>query len=916
MTIRNLDLAFRPRSVALFGASKDAGTAGAALTHNLFTSGFQGPIMPVSRRYRAVEGHLAYPDVESLPVDPDLAVILSPADDVPALIDAAGTRGAKAVVVISNEDGERRPPVPAGGASPFHDAIRAAGRRHRMRIIGPDSLGIMTPTVGLNASFAHVQAKPGHLAFVTESGTILTSVLDWATARGIGFSHLMSLGDVLDVDFGDTLDYLAAQPEVRGILLYLESISNARKFMSAARAAARVKPVIVIKSGRYPASARALSAHSGMKAGFDPAYDAAIQRAGMLRVRDFGDLFGAVETLAVGRPAQGHRLSILTNGGGVGIMTVDALIEHGGQLADLSAETISQLHTILPVAWSRSNPVDILGTASAERYARALEILLKDKSTDAALVLHCPTSIASSRTIARAVVDTARECGGCVLTCWLGEEAPTEAREHFAAHNIPTYFTPERAVRAFMDMVHYRRNQEALTETPPSVPEDFEPDAPAAAAIIAKALADNRDWLTEPETKAVLAAYAIPVAATRIARSPKEAAREAAALAGPVALKILSPDIVRKTEVGGVTLDLRSPAAVADAAELMARRVAERRPTARIDGFVVQPMIDRPDAFELLVSVFEDPDFGPMIRFGQGGAAAEIIDDTTVALPPLNMRLARDTIARTRVNDLLRGYGHRSAVAIDDVCLVLIKVAQIVIDIAELVELRINPLLVDEYGVIALDARMRIARATMSPARRLAIRPYPKELEETLHLSDGREFVIRPILPEDEPPFHDLFSRLSPEDIRLRFFASKNALSHATAARMTQIDYDREMTLVLADPGLPGTVPVHGLVQAASDPDGERAEYAILLEGTLGGHGLGRILMERIIAFARSQGVREMFGEVLRENRRMLHLCDTLGFRRHISEEDPSIVEVRLPLHTDSDPSPSPSVKAAPSPAN
>lgn len=892
MSIRNLDALFKPRSIALIGASKARGSVGAVLAHNLFNSGFTGPIMPVNPKHRAIEGVLTYPSAEALPQVPDLAVIATPPETVPALIADFGQRSTRAAVVITAGLGE-------GGDVLGRDLRRAmleAAGRYTLRIVGPNCIGVMVPDVGLNASFAHMAPKPGHLAFVSQSGAVATSVLDWATSRGIGFSHVVSLGDMCDVDFGDMLDYLTGEIDVRGILLYIEAVTHARKFMSAARAAARIKPVVVIKAGRRPGAARAVASHTGAMAGQDAVYEAAFRRAGMLRVHDIGDLFGAVETLGMGHAPQGDRLAILTNGGGIGVMAVDALLERGGRLAPLSEETVQELDALLPHAWSRGNPVDILGDAPGERYAKALTILLKEPQADAVLVLKCPTAVASSEDAARAVIDTVAGSRRCVLTCWLGETAPQLARQMFSKHRIPTYYTPERAVRAFIDMLSYRRNQEALMQTPASVPADFEPDTAAARRIIDRALGEGREWLSEPEAKAVLEAYCIPVVAARIATDPQGSAVAAAAIAGHVVLKILSPDIVHKSDVGGVVLDLPSPSAVRDAAEAMLERVRQRAPQARTQGFVVQPMVKRPDAFELIVGVNEDPQFGPVILFGHGGTAAEIIGDKALALPPLNMHLAREAMSRTRLFGLLQGFRGRPAAAIDEIALTLIKVSQLIIDFAEVVELDINPLLADEFGVLVLDARLRVRKAEQSPPKRLAIRPYPKELEEVLSLPDGRTFLLRPVRPEDEPAFQALFEKLSPEDIRMRFFAPKKALTHPFAARLTQIDYDREMALVLAQPGTAGRSQVFGVVHISADPDGERAEFAILLRSDMAGLGLGPLLMRRIIDYSRERCIRELFGEVLRENRSMLRLCELFKFKRTSKMDDPSVVEVRLQL--------------------
>lgn len=892
MSIRNLDYLFKPRSIALIGASRQPLSVGNVVARNLFDAGFRGPIMPVNPNDKAVEGVLAYPDVASLPLVPDLAVIATPPETIPALIDELGGRGTRAAVVISSgfsllgeEEGDA-----------LKQAMLDAARPHTLRILGPNCLGILAPAIGLNTSVAPLSSKPGHLAFIAQSGAMVATVLDWAAARGIGFSHFISLGDMVDVDFGDLLDFLGGETDVRGILLYMETVTDARKFMSAARATARIKPVIVVKSGRYPASARAVSSHTGGTTGQDAVYDAAFRRAGMLRVQGIDELFGTVETLGFGRVARGDRLTILTNGGGVGVLTTDALLEHGGRLAELSPEMLAALDAFLPRDWSHANPVDITRNAPADRYGQSLKVLLGNKDSDAILVLHSPSGMVTPVDAARAVVATLKGSNASVLTCWLGETAGQEARQLLTEHRIPTYPTPERATRAFMHMVTYHRNQEMLTQTPPSVPEDFSPDRAAAQQIVANVLAQGRSWLTEPEAMGVLLAYAIPVVSTHVAQDPTAAAAAATIFGGPVVLKILSPDILSKTAVDGIILDIRSPAGVQRAAQSMHERVKLRAPQARLDGFTVQPMIFRPDGVSLAIRVVEDSQFGPVISFCPGGRGAECLDDVTVALPPLNMHLARDVIRRTRIVRMLDGGGDQPAAAIDQVALTLIKVAQLVIDLAEVVELVIDPLVGDRFGVIALDAKIRIAKPTRSATQRLAIRPYPKELEETLDMPNGRTFLLRPVLPEDEPAFQDLFSKLSPRDVRMRFFAPKKALTHPLAARMTQIDYDREMALVLAEPGTPGKSPIFGAVHVSADADNERAEYSIMLQSDMVGLGLGPLLMRRIIDYARRRGLKEIYGEVLRENRPMLKICDLLKFQKKASLEDPGTIEVRLTL--------------------
>ncbi len=893
MSIRNLDSLLRPESIAVIGASRTDSSVGAVLAKNLFGGGFDGAIFPVNPRHRFIQGVWTYPDIADLPITADLAVIATPAATVPQIIRSLGAAGTKAAVVISAGFGE----AAASGGQELQRAILTAAQPFNLRIVGPNCLGILVPGLGINASFAQTTPEAGHLAFVTQSGAIVTAILDWARPRGIGFSHLISLGDMADVDFGDVLDYLANVRETRAILLYIEAISDARKFMSAARAAARMKPVIVVKGGRYHESAKAATSHTGALAGDDEVYNAAFRRAGMLRVHSLTELFDAAETLAMQWRPKGDRLAVLTNGGGIGVLATDAIVEQGARAAELAPETIERLNGVLPAAWSHSNPIDILGDAPGGRYAQALEILSKDPNTDAILVLNCPTAVACSTDAARAVIEMADKKRGVPLfTSWVGDDSMREARRLFGAQRIPTYDTPEQAVRAFMHLVSYQRNQTMLMETPPSVPEDFKPDLEAANRIIERTLSDNRSWLSESEAKQVLAAYGIPVALTQQVGTPDEAASCATQIGEPVVIKILSPDITHKSDVGGVALDLVGPSAVRTAAQAMQERVRQLHPEARLTGFSVQPMIRRPGAYELVIGATEDRQFGPVILFGQGGTAVEIINDKALALPPLNMRLAHELISQTRIYRLLKGYRSTAAVDLDAIAMALIRVAQLMIDIPAISQLDINPLLANESGVIALDARIAI-RATQEPAgTRLAIRPYPKELEELIQVGDGRVILLRPIVPEDEPSLQSAFTQLTAEEVRLRFFAPKKTLSHFAAVRFTQIDYDREMGLILTEAGRPGQTEIFGVANLIADPDNRTAEYAIVVRHDMIGLGLGIVLMRRIIDYARNRGIQEIFGDVLQENRSMLKLCKILGFSQSRVPNDTGVTRVTLKL--------------------
>ena len=890
MSIRNLNSLFKPASLAVIGASERVGAIGQVVTRNILDGGFGGPLMLVNPRHSEMFGRKVYADIASLPQTPELAIITTPAEIAVKTVTALAARGTRAAVVIAagfagaaeSPGGQRR------------QALLDAARPALLRVIGPNCLGILAPAHHLNASFAQLQPRTGGLAFVAQSGAILTSVLDWATPRNIGFSLLASLGDMADVDFGDMLDYLANDADTRAILLYIEAVTHARKFMSAARAASRMKPVIVVKAGRHAAAAKAAASHTGALAGVDAVYDAAFRRAGMLRVMSLEDLFDAVETLAVARPPRGERLAILTDGGGVGVLATDALMDAGGTLAELSKETIAKLDAVLPATWSRANPIDIIGDAGAERYTAALQALLGATEIDALLVLNCPTAVTSPAAAAAAVVAALpTPLHYSVFTSWVGGASVAVARERFRAAGVPTYDAPEDAVRGFMQMVDYRRNQAALLETPPSLPTDFTPELDSARAIIAAALAEQREWLSELEAKSILASFAIPIVATRLASSPAEAASHAASIGGRVAVKIVSRDITHKSDLGGVVLNL-APAEVLAAAQAMDARVRAARPGARIEGFAVQAMVQRPAAHELIAGVVDDHEFGPVILFGAGGTAVEVLNDKALTLPPLNMKLARDVIARTRVAKLLAGYRHIAAADLDAIALTLVRLSQLVIDLPQVAELDINPLLADADGVIALDARIRLHSDVQPGSSRLAIRPYPKELEEIIANDDGQLLLLRPILPEDETALRATFARLSPEEVRFRFFVPMKLMDHVTAARFSQIDYDRQMALVLTVPGIAGETPIFGVVRSIEDPDREQAEFAIIVEQRMSGQGLGKHLMHRIIDYARSRGVRELYGEVLADNHRMLSLCRECGFHETKELREPGVVRVAM----------------------
>ncbi|MEO8805055.1 MAG: bifunctional acetate--CoA ligase family protein/GNAT family N-acetyltransferase [Burkholderiaceae bacterium] len=874
MSIRHLDSMFDPRSVAVFGASERAGSVGATVWRNLRQGGYAGACWPVNSRRQRIDGQPVYSDIASLPEAPELAVICTPPASVPGLIDALGARGTRAAVVLS-----------AGFDAPSRQAMLDAARKHLLRIIGPNCLGLLSPHARLNASFAHVGAQPGSLAFVSQSGALVTAVLDWANGRGIGFSHCISLGEHADVDFGDLIDWLATDARTRSILLYVESLSAARKFMSAARAAARNKPVLVVKAGRSALGQAAAASHTGALAGSDLVYDAAFRRAGMLRVDTLADLFVAAETLAHfrGLPSEAdaewlERLTLVTNGGGAGVLAADAAALAGVALAPLTSSVSQALNAALPANWSHANPVDIIGDAPVERYVHTLQALLGEQASGTLLFMHAPTAIVPSGEIAEALVPVVQAAPGRLLSCWLGDAAVQGARSRFRAAGIPCYDMPEEAVRAFSMLVTYRRNQQQLLEAPPARRAHAPFDAAQVHALVDAVLADGREMFSEPEAKALLAAAGVPVVGTRVVEASAEAAVRAAREIGyPVVLKLLSPQVSHKSDVGGVALDLENDAALRDAASAMLLRVASLRPDASVTGFTLQAMVRRPQALELIVGASVDPLFGPVILFGQGGTAVEVVADRAIALPPLSVPLARALISRTRVARLLAGWRDVPAADLDAVVAALQAVGELLAIEPRISEIDINPLLADAKGVIALDARVRVSTAATGGAAHFAILPYPAELAETWDWQ-GRTLTVRPIRPEDEAQHLAFLAQLDPLDLRMRVFYSRRTIEHSELARLTQIDYGREMAFIATAPTPSGGEETLAVVRALSDPDNHDAEFGILVRSDLKGGGLGERLMHKLIDYLRAQGTQRIVATVLADNDRMLQLAKVLGF--------------------------------------
>jgi len=872
MSIRNLDKMFRPRSIAVIGASARPKSVGAALMTNLMNGGFDGPIMPVNPKATALHGIMTYKDVASLPLMPDLAVIATPPDTIPGLVDELGRRGTRAAVILTAGFAEGE--AAAGKARSAQ--MLAAARPYLMRIVGPNCLGIAVPGVGLNATFAPAALLPGNIAFLTQSGAMATTVLDWALPRGIGFSAIVSMGDMSDVDFGDLLDYFALDEATHAILIYAEGITQARKFMSAARRTARIKPIIVVKSGRAEEGARAASSHTGALAGADVVYDAAFRRAGMLRVNEVEELFDAAATLARMSPQRGNRLAIVTNGGGAGVLATDRLIEEGGKLATLSPDVIAKLNAVLPPTWSHANPIDLIGDADAGRYANSVSILIDDPGNDALLVAYCPTAIGSSAEAAKGLIGVLSKSNAAkknVFACWMGAATVAEGRAQLIDAQLPDFETPERAVRAFMYLVRYRQNQDLLLETPTAGQPSQEIDLERARGLIRQALDDRREWLDPAEVAAFLACYNIPFARTQAVQDAKSAADAARQMNAPVALKIRSRDVVHKSDVGGVALNLTSPAEVAAAAARMNEKILQALPKARLEGFIVQEMIHRPSAYELIAGVSTDPTFGPVILFGQGGTAVEIVRDKSLELPPLNRPLARAQIERTRIAALLKGYRDRPAADIDGVVGVLVQLSQIVADHGEVTEIDINPLLCDARGVIAVDCRIRVRASDVSAQSRLAIRPYPERLETEIRTPEGQVYKVRPIKPEDEPALRRFAEEVDTQDLWHGFFAPLRDRTHETAARLSQIDYDREMTLVAWEGDR-----VAGLVRSLADADRDASECAVIIRRDLRQKGLAKQLLQALLSTIAILGIRKAVLIFPSDETRMLNIAADMAF--------------------------------------
>lgn len=888
MSIYNLSRIFRPKSVAIIGASAKAGSVGATVLRNVIDGGFPGDVFPVNPKHDSLSGRTCYPSIEAIGTTPDLALIATPASTVPDVVHSCGRKGTFGLIILSAGFREIGP----AGAALETEVLAAAREFPGLRIIGPNCLGVIAPWSKLNASFAATMPKPGAVAFLSQSGALCTAALDRAESDGLGFSYFVSVGNMIDIDLGDLIDYFAEDAAVRSLVTYAESITNARKFLSASRSFSATRPLVAYKAGRFASSAKAAASHTGAMAGEDAVAAAAFRRAGIERVLEIGNVFDCAEYLAKCRPPRRPQLAIVTNAGGPGVMSVDALLSRGGELAALSTETIERLNGLLPAYWSHGNPVDILGDAPPDRYRDALRIVLDDEAVGAVLVILTPQAMTDPSAAAMAVAEVARTAKKPILAAWLGGRSVAEGIERLNAAHVATFATPEEAVDTFLHLVSYARNLRALYETPRSIPPASTSTSPQFEKVLAACRSEGRTLLNEFEAKRILAEAGISAAATRLAGTAEEAVVAAREIGFPVVVKVVSPQITHKSDVGGVVLNVASETGVIEAFESIVHRVRIRRPDASISGVTVQPMIRTPDAVELILGAKRDPIFGMVLMVGAGGTAAELFADRTLELAPVTERLARRMLEDLKSWPLLNGYRGRPPVALDPLIRTIVRFSDWIVAHPEVVECDVNPLLCGPAGSVALDARIVLdatSPASTAPMSHLSIRPYPREYERQATLTDGTVVQLRPIRPEDEPRWIALLRSCSPETIRSRFRLSLSEPTHEMAARYCFIDYDRELALVAEGVG-EGDHPLMGIGRLVSDPDHRTAEFAVLVADDWQGRGLGLLLTRTCVDVARTWGVRRLSAETDSGNLRMVSSFRESGWTLRPSEEAGRVV--------------------------
>ena len=889
MERRQLDAMFNPRSVAVFGASERSSGVGSRVFANLLSGGFDGRILPINPKHATVSGMKCYATLADVGEPIDLAVVATPAGTISGIIAQCAAAGTRNVIVLSAGFGESGEDGETLAKELLETATRAA-----VRILGPNCVGLVRPHLGLDATFLRSRTPPGRLALISQSGALCSAISDWAEPHHLGFSALVSLGNSLDIDFGDVIDFLANDAETSAILLYVEGVRNAKAFISALRRATQTKPVVVLKAGRHRQSSQAAHTHTGALIGDDDVFDAALSRAGAVRVQGFGQLFAAAEVLSAGKRCQGNRLGIITNGGGAGVLAADRAGDLGIDLPEPSLKTRAALDKVLPAFWSKANPIDILGDATPAHYGAAVSAALDDPDFDGVLVMLTPQAMTDVTEAARRVVDAIPKANRKpVLTCLMGETAVAEGRALLSANGIPDFTTPEHSVEAFSYLAQYARHRRLSLETPGPIAEGAPHDVEGAKMIVNAALADGRSMLSDIEAKAILRAFGIPINVTIEADDADEALVVAETVGFPVAMKIRSPQIAHKTDVGGVRMGIVNAADAKLAFGSIVASVRAARPDAEIHGVTVERMARSEDSRELVVGVNRDPIFGPVILFGAGGTMVEILRDSAVALPPLNEVLARRLIDRTRVSRLLEAFRERPAVKSEAIVDVLMRVSEMACEMPEITGLDINPLFAGPDGVIAVDARMTVARppAKDGPYDHVAIHPYPRHLVSHQYLQDGTRLIIRPIRPEDAEGEAAFVRDLSEEAKRFRFMGAISELSPEMLVRFTQIDYRREMALVAIAERPSGSTQV-GVARYAINPDNTSCEFAIVVSDDLQRQGIGTRLMKALMDAARNHGVTRMEGTVARENAAMLLLMKELGFVQSGTPDDPGIVSI------------------------
>ncbi|HUV80117.1 MAG TPA: bifunctional acetate--CoA ligase family protein/GNAT family N-acetyltransferase [Candidatus Bathyarchaeia archaeon] len=879
---------FDPETIAVIGATEREGSVGRAILQNLLLSKDR-KIFPVNPNRKTVLGIVCYSSITEVSEPIDLAIIATPAQKVPEIVEECGKSGVGGIIIVSagfKEIGEEGRKLEA--------QIREIRMRHGMRILGPNCLGIIRPGVRLNASFLKANPKPGKIAFISQSGALGSAILDWAIDAHVGFSIFASLGSMIDVDFGDLIDLLGEDPNTKSIMIYMESIENAKKFMSAARGFARNKPIIVVKSGRFAESSKAALSHTGAMAGDDQVYDAAFKRVGVVRVKEVEDLFNAAEVLDSANLPKGPRLAIITNAGGPGVMATDALIELGGELAELSEDSLKELNSVLPPYWSKSNPIDVLGDSDTARYVNAIKICLNDE-VDGILVIYTPQGAAKTDELAKSVAEIAKNTWKPIITAWMGGEEVEGARKILSRHDIPTYETPEDAVKTYEYMYRYARNLELLYETPAELPVDQAPPKHNLKALIRRSVKEGRTILTEDESKRFLMNYGIPVTRPYMAKNVEKAIRIANEIGYPVVLKIVSPEIVHKSDVGGVVRGIESEKRLRDEYEKLIERVKENAPAARIEGLAVQKMIENID-YEIIVGSKKDEDFGSIILFGMGGIGTEIFGDFSIGIPPLNQTLARRLMEETKVYRMIQGYRGRQPADIRQLEQIIVSFSNLIVDFPEIAEMDVNPLAVSKGKAYALDARIVIDKDSLdytSQYPHLVTTPYPTRYITPWRLLDGTEVLLRPIRPEDEPLEHEMLTTLSEDSLRGRFFQVIKKIPHEMLTRFCNIDYDREMAIV-AEVREGKKRRIVGIGRLIIDPDFQEGEFAVLVHDDCQGRGLGYKLVDSLIGIAQEKGLKKIYGTVLTDNYRMLRISEELGFSIEQMPDETSRVDLAL----------------------